>query len=90
MRLSGFRSVQQALFFLTALTFVARSEGFTSLVHTNHNRRPAARILARNTEIQAVGKSGGKLIETEDQYSSVVLTKNTSKPVLVFFSAPWW
>jgi hypothetical protein len=37
-----------------------------------------------------VAKSGGKMILTEDMYSENVLSKDIPKPVLVFFSAPWY
>ena len=82
------RSAHIASFYLVAVfTFVARCQGFTVsplfYLHTNH-----ARI--SETRLQAVGKSGGKMIETEDQYNSLVLSDETPKPVLVFFSAPWW
>jgi hypothetical protein len=37
-----------------------------------------------------VAKSGGRLIETEHQYLEIVLSKDIPRPVLVFFSAPWY
>ena len=36
-----------------------------------------------------IAKSGGKMIETEKEFSDNVLSKELSRPVLVFFSAPW-
>jgi len=36
-----------------------------------------------------IAKSGGKMIETEKEFSENVLSKELSRPVLVFFSAPW-
>jgi len=36
-----------------------------------------------------IAKSGGKMIETEKQFSENVLSKDLSRPVLVFFTAPW-
>jgi hypothetical protein len=44
---------------------------------------------SRTSELHAVAKSGGKMIETEDQYNNMVLKSNSARPVLVFFSAPW-
>lgn len=42
------------------------------------------------TRIEAVAKSGGKLMETEEMYTETVLERSASNgPVLVFFSAPW-
>jgi hypothetical protein len=46
---------------------------------------PFSRIL----ELHAIAKSGGKMIETEDQYNKLVLETNIPRPVLVYFSAPW-
>uniref|UniRef100_A0A8J9S1D1 Thioredoxin domain-containing protein n=1 Tax=Phaeodactylum tricornutum TaxID=2850 RepID=A0A8J9S1D1_PHATR len=37
----------------------------------------------------AVGKTGGKLIETVEEYTSIVLEMESQKPVMVFFTAPW-
>mmetsp|Transcript_65082 Transcript_65082/g.181976 ORF Transcript_65082/g.181976 Transcript_65082/m.181976 type:complete len:180 (-) Transcript_65082:171-710(-) len=39
--------------------------------------------------LQAVAKSGGKMIVTEEMYTQTVLSKDVKRPVLVFFSAPW-
>jgi len=36
-----------------------------------------------------IAKSGGKMIETEKEFADNVLSKDLSRPVLVFFSAPW-
>lgn len=43
---------------------------------------------ARSTRLQ-IAKSGGKMIESEEQFARMVLSKALSRPVLVFFSAPW-
>ena len=37
-----------------------------------------------------ITKSGGKLMETEEQYAETVLARNIPRPILVFFSAPWY
>lgn len=39
--------------------------------------------------LQAVAKSGGKMIVTEEMFTKNVLSKDIPRPVLVFFSAPW-
>lgn len=36
-----------------------------------------------------VAKTGGKMIDTEEQFSEIVLAKDVPRPVMVFFSAPW-
>ncbi|KAG7344315.1 thioredoxin [Nitzschia inconspicua] len=36
-----------------------------------------------------VAKTGGKMIDTEEQFAETVLAKNVPRPVMVFFSAPW-
>lgn len=36
-----------------------------------------------------IAKSGGKMIETEKEFAENVLSKDLSRPVLVFFTAPW-
>jgi len=41
-----------------------------------------------NTQL-GIAKSGGKMIETEKQFAETVLSKDLSRPVLVFFTAPW-
>jgi hypothetical protein len=37
-----------------------------------------------------VAKTGGKMIDTEEQFSKLVLAKDVPRPVMVFFSAPWY
>mmetsp|Transcript_10259 Transcript_10259/g.24495 ORF Transcript_10259/g.24495 Transcript_10259/m.24495 type:complete len:226 (-) Transcript_10259:468-1145(-) len=37
----------------------------------------------------AIAKSGGKLMETEQQFAETVLSKDIARPVLVFYTAPW-
>jgi len=36
-----------------------------------------------------VAKTGGRMIDTEEQFAEIVLAKDVPRPVLVFFSAPW-
>jgi thioredoxin 1 len=39
--------------------------------------------------LNVVGKTGGRLIETIEEYEESVLNSDSSKPVMVFFTAPW-
>lgn len=36
-----------------------------------------------------IAKSGGKMINTEQEFADIVLSKDIPRPVLVFFTAPW-
>lgn len=36
-----------------------------------------------------VAKSGGRMIETVEEFAEIVLSEETPRPVLVFFSAAW-
>lgn len=36
-----------------------------------------------------IAKSGGKMIRTEKEFADNVLSEDLSRPVLVFFTAPW-
>ena len=59
---------------------VASQEGiFSSRASISHS----------STAINVVAKSGGKMIETVDEFASTVLAEDTPRPVLVFFSAAW-
>mmetsp|Transcript_108110 Transcript_108110/g.161723 ORF Transcript_108110/g.161723 Transcript_108110/m.161723 type:complete len:174 (-) Transcript_108110:41-562(-) len=75
-----------AALLLQPFTTEAFAPAQKSLVgHKYAQHSPFSRI----SELYAVAKSGGKMIETDDQYNSVVLESNSPRPVLVFFSAPW-
>jgi hypothetical protein len=52
------------------------------------NNRHAYRDRRLSTFLQ-VAKTGGKMIDTEEQFSKLVLAKDVPRPVMVFFSAPW-
>lgn len=75
-------------------TFFATSNAFVQ-----STKSQATRITARSIETTKAGatsstqlgiaKSGGKMIETEKQFADSVLSKDLSRPVLVFFTAPW-
>jgi len=57
------------------------------------NARSTATTAATTTRAGAtqlgIAKSGGKMIETEKEFVDNVLSKDLSRPVLVFFTAPW-
>ena len=38
----------------------------------------------------AVGKTGGSVVESAEQYTEAVLETDKKKPILVFWTAPWW
>lgn len=52
-------------------------------------RSTYSRLFPTTTTRLYVAKTGGKMIDTEDQFAEVVLAKDVPRPVLVFFSAPW-
>jgi len=37
-----------------------------------------------------VAKSGGKIITSDDEFEEVALTESLPRPVMVFFTAPWY
>ena len=45
--------------------------------------------ITTTTRLQ-VAKTGGRMIDTEEQFTELVLAKDVPRPVLVFFSAPWY
>lgn len=65
--------------FATINAFVPSS---TSLIKSN------TRVGASSTQM-GIAKSGGKMIETEQEFKDNVLSKDLARPVLVFFTAPW-
>lgn len=42
------------------------------------------------TALQMVAKSGGKIISSEEQFEEAALSKSLPRPVMVFFTAPWY
>ena len=56
---------------------------------TNAFMGPQAKPSRISSALQ-ITKSGGKLIETTEQFTNNVLAKDTPRPVLVFFTAPWY
>ena len=54
----------------------------TSIIKTTTRAR------ASSTQL-SIAKSGGKMIETEQQFAETVLSIDIARPVLVFYTAPW-
>jgi hypothetical protein len=71
-----------------ALLAISFSEAFLAKEQTGW-RHPRQQQQSRILQALQLAKSGGKLIETEDMYVNKVLAKDSPRPVLVFFSAPW-
>lgn len=76
---------------LLGLLIISAVHCFTPNKHTALVRRATYAPLrqTRLRPLAAVAKSGGKMILTDGMYAENVLSKDISKPVLVFFSAPW-
>lgn len=70
--------------FATINAFVPSS---TSLIKSNSDGL-TGRVGASTTQL-GIAKSGGKMIETEQEFEDNVLSKDLARPVLVFFTAPW-
>jgi hypothetical protein len=56
----------------------------------NHRIASNSRRRRYRSTVLHVAKSGGKMIDTEEQFSELVLAKDVPRPVMVFFSAPWY
>jgi thioredoxin 1 len=54
-------------------------------------RSPGLNIRLQQSRISPlfVSKSGARLIKTAEMYETTILQESASRPVLVFFSAPW-
>ena len=50
---------------------------------------PTSRAGTSSSTVLGIAKSGGKMIETETEFAENVLSKDLTRPVLVFFTAPW-
>ena len=71
----------------TADAFMSSTLSQTTRIATATTRSSKA-VLSTQTQL-GIAKSGGKMIDTEKQFADNVLSKDLSRPVLVFFSAPW-
>lgn len=89
-KLDGCAPMQK--FFLFWLFAISLAHAFTPLKPFTCSDRSQNHV--QNQQIlrplSAIAKSGGKMILTDEMYAESVLSKNNSKPVLVFFSAPWY
>jgi thioredoxin 1 len=56
----------------------------------NNSNNKNSRKSCQNVCLNVVGKTGGRLIETIEEYEESVLNCDASqKPIMVFFTAPW-
>jgi hypothetical protein len=78
------RRSQWGFLLLLVLLILSGSEAFLN------KKQPSGWTYSdRISALQAVAKSGGKLVETEELFMEKVLARDIPRPVLVFFSAPW-
>ena len=76
--------------FLVAILWVATIHAFVSSRPVGWIKQPLSMSRPTTRPLQAVAKSGGKMIVTEEMFTKNVLSKDIPRPVLVFFSAPWY
>jgi hypothetical protein len=78
------------ILFMVGIFWVMNINAFeaTGRVGWSQRQQPTRRSILR--PLDAVAKSGGKLIATEEMFTKNVLSKDIPRPVLVFFSAPWY
>mmetsp|Transcript_7042 Transcript_7042/g.14535 ORF Transcript_7042/g.14535 Transcript_7042/m.14535 type:complete len:218 (+) Transcript_7042:211-864(+) len=72
--------------FATSNAFVPSSK--TMRISRTETTLERSTLKASSTQL-GIAKSGGKMIETEQEFTDNVLSKDLSRPVLVFFTAPW-
>jgi hypothetical protein len=65
-------------------------DAFVSYIPMGWINRQSSMSRPTTRPLQAVAKSGGKMIATEEMFTKNVLSKEIPRPVLVFFSAPWY
>ena len=78
--------------FMSSSTSQIRSQRHSTIIPSSSMRRAkTTKTVSSTTRATRLGiaKSGGKMIETEKEFADNVLSKDLSRPVLVFFSAPW-
>ena len=77
--------------FATSNAFVPSEPSQTTRISSRTMARSTMTTRAGATSATQLGiaKSGGKMIETEKEFADNVLSKDLSRPVLVFFTAPW-
>lgn len=81
------KSSTMALALLLLLLFLRESVCFHFVLPTREGGVPGAR--RSHTMLQALSKSGAKLMESSDDFKSNVLQASSSRPVMVFYTAPW-
>ena len=71
------------------------ADAFVPVSRQQVNRHATPKqVLARERIVSSsmplyIAKSGGKMIETVDQFADTVLAEDSPRPVLAFFSAAW-
>ena len=73
--------------FTTSNAFVPPTSSRITIISSRTPSKSTSEAMS-STQLQ-VAKTGGKLISTEQEFSDNVLSKDLSRPVLVFFTAPW-
>lgn len=70
---------------LLSHTFVSRT-AFRSSGNPYYYSPPTRR---RAPPLSMVAKSGGKIIESTEEFGKYVMSPESDRPVMVFYSAPW-
>ncbi len=76
------------VFLLIGIILISSVHAFTPTRSSKWTRNEGISRKSQLSPLQ-LAKSGGKMILTEEMYSENVLSNDVSRPVLVFFSAPW-
>jgi len=73
-------SSSYALSISVLLVLIVYSECFVSSIVRNE----------RQSALQNVGKTGQPVIASDEEYKDMILQQSHIKPVLIFWTAPWW
>lgn len=82
------RRTQQSPFVLLIVLSAVLSSS-TALL-TSRQQQHRSFLGKHDVALSMVAKSGGKLIKDETEFAEDVLASETTKPVMVFFTAPWY
>eukprot|EP00523_Entomoneis_sp_CCMP467_P018012 CAMPEP_0168809612 /NCGR_PEP_ID=MMETSP0726-20121227/3177_1 /TAXON_ID=265536 /ORGANISM="Amphiprora sp., Strain CCMP467" /LENGTH=190 /DNA_ID=CAMNT_0008861605 /DNA_START=97 /DNA_END=669 /DNA_ORIENTATION=+ len=86
--LFAFHSVECFMLSLARRAAFAPIPEFTLSVHTTTQRSRREAQHKFDTRLDAVAKTGGKVLQSAEEFTSTVLKKSDG-PILVFFTAPW-
>lgn len=77
---------------LTVFIVFYASDALLSRPSITFTRRQHAALSRKqeHTALLMAAKSGGKIITSEEEFEKVALSESLSKPVMVFFTAPWY